>query len=92
MANWFKKNDIKDQLRSLINLAQISGLNEKDINYSKEYLEYNETGLSFDTIITQLYEYDIEIDEETYLLIVDIGARLKYPIASYSFIQKLVKL
>ena len=88
---WFM-SELKKQLQSLLDAAELSGLSDQDIIIAKEFLEYNEAGLCFDHIITQLYEYDIEINRDTYLLIGDIGSKFKLPIESYSFVKELVKL
>jgi len=52
---------------------------------------HNEYGLSFDTLITQLYEYDIEINIEFYELLVQIGKMLNLDENSYSFMKELIR-
>jgi hypothetical protein len=85
-------NKLKKQLQALLDISKISRLNDLNIITAKEFLTYNEPGLCFDHIVTQMYEYDIEINEATYQLICDIGDELKLPIESYSFMKKLVKI
>ena len=53
-----------DALLKIMEVARILGLSENDLKSAKDYLVHNELGLCFDTIITQLYEYDIEIDNK----------------------------
>jgi ankyrin repeat protein len=92
MFNWFKKKkSLKDQVLSLLRIAEILGLNQRNLDNSKEYLEYNEYGLCFDILITQMHEYNIEIDNEVYLLISDIAAKMRLPAEEYSFMQELVR-
>jgi hypothetical protein len=78
-------------LQSLITIADILGLNEEDINNAKELLEHQEYGLSFDTLITQIYEYDIEITKDVYSLIAFIGKELGLQTKNYSFMESQIR-
>jgi hypothetical protein len=49
------------------------------------FLEHHEFGLCVDTIATELHEYDIAIDIETYDLVCKIAALLEEPAGKYSF-------
>lgn len=82
---------LKNTLLGLIEIANTLGLNDKDLENAKDYLIHDEFGLSFDTIITQIYEYDIEIDNEVYQLIFKIGGMLKLDQDNYSFMKELVR-
>lgn len=82
---------IENILKSFIESAKPIGLDEQDLNNAKEFLEHHEYGLCFDTIITQLYEYDIEIDEEFYEVITQIANKMNLPSESYSFTKELVR-
>lgn len=53
-------------LNDLIGKAVELGLGEKDIKHAKDFLEYNEYFLCFDQIVTQMYEFDILIDNFFY--------------------------
>lgn len=75
----------------LINLSEEIGLSEFDLNNSKELLENKEYALAFDTIITQLYEYEIEIDMEFYDLIVKISQYMDIDEGEYSFMTELIR-
>ncbi|SEN41322.1 hypothetical protein SAMN05192574_10382 [Mucilaginibacter gossypiicola] len=75
---------------TLINLAEQLGLNERDITNAKEYLEYNELGLSFDCVITQIHEYDVAINKAFYSLVTDIANELKLPTDEYDFLLPLI--
>ena len=84
-------NKLNDTLNRLIEISKILGLNDIDLNIAREYVMHNEYGLSFDTLITQLYEYDIEINIEFYELLVQIGKMLNLDENSYSFMKELIR-
>lgn len=92
MISWFKKRkSIKDQLLYLIKVAELFGLNEVDVNNSKEYLQYNECGVCFDLLIAKMHEHNIEIDDDIYTVICDVAKRMKTPVEEYSFMRELVR-
>lgn len=78
-------------LLGLIEIARILGLDNRDLKYAEDFLNHNEFGLCFDTIVTQMYEYDIEIDNEFYQLISKIGERMNLRQESYSFMKELIR-
>ena len=81
-------------INSLLKLAECSkilGLNENDVQNAKDYLIHNEFGLCFDTIITQMYEYDISIDENFYELVSKIGTKMNLQQNNYSFLKELIR-
>ncbi|PRB01883.1 hypothetical protein CQ046_14385 [Chryseobacterium sp. MYb7] len=84
-------NKLNDTLNRLIEISKVLGLNDIDLNSAREYVMHNEYGLSFDTLITQLYEYDIEINIEFYELLVQIGKVLNLDENSYSFMKELIR-
>ena len=57
---------VSNLMVEFLNQAKILGLPIADSNSAEELLENREYGLCFDTIVTQLYEYDIKIDENFY--------------------------
>ncbi len=81
----------KKIISALIEAAKELGLEDVDINNSTELLENREYGLAFDTIITQLYEYEIEIDDDFYELIVKSAHNMKISEEGYSFMMELVR-
>lgn len=81
----------KKIVSALIEAAKELGLGDVDINNSTELLENREYGLAFDTIITQLYEYEIEIDDEFYELIVKSAHNMKISEDGYLFMKELVR-
>ncbi|UII31969.1 MafI family immunity protein [Fulvivirga ulvae] len=48
-------------------------------------------GKAFDTIITQLYEHDIEIDKEFYDLLESAAKKMKILEEDYSFMKELIR-
>ena len=80
-----------EALLKLIEIARMLGLKENDLKNAKDYLIHNEFGLCFDTLITQLYEYDIEIDVDLYESIDKIGKKMSLDQDSYSFMKELIR-
>jgi hypothetical protein len=83
--------NIKEKLQLLNIIAKDLGLNGDTIYHAGEFIEHHEFELSFDFIITQLYEYDIEIDDLIYNLIVSIGIQLKLSPDKYEFMNELIR-
>ncbi|MGH2667391.1 hypothetical protein [Flavobacterium sp.] len=81
--------NISQSLSRLIKKAKILGLNDIDVQNSTEMLEHNEFELCLDIVLTQLYEYDIKIDEEFYDLSLVILSNLKINIKEYDYIEEL---
>jgi hypothetical protein len=81
---------IPKQLSILLEAAQVLGLPDLDVAYAKEYLQHNELGLCLDTIIDQLYEYDIPIDNRVYKRIETIGNAMAMTADSWTFLEELL--
>lgn len=84
-------NSTNREIGNLISTCGSLGLPEKDCSNAREYLEYNERGLAFDTILTQMFEYDIHIDEALYRQIELIGKKLSLDAVEYEFMAKLIQ-
>ncbi|MDR6563436.1 MULTISPECIES: MafI family immunity protein [unclassified Arcicella] len=80
-----------NSLLGLIEVSRVLGLNENNLENAKDYLVHNEYELCFDTIITQMYEYDIEISNEVYNSISRIGKTMNLQQDSYSFMKELIR-
>ena len=78
-------------LEQLIAGAQSLGLPDTDLDNAIGYLENDEQWLCFDTIITQLYENEIQFNEEYYLLIVRAASAMKLPPQEYEFMKQLIQ-
>jgi len=79
------------EISDLISKCSSLGLPEKDCSNAREYLEYNERGLAFDTILTQMLEYDIRIDEAIYRQIESIGKKMSLDAQEYELMAKLIQ-
>ena len=75
----------------IIEAAKQLGLGDSDIRNSEELLRNREYGLTFDTVITQLYEYEIEINNEFYALVVKAAQQMKIPESEYSYLNELIR-
>lgn len=82
---------LRNALIRLIEVARIIGLNKNELKKAKDYLVHNEYGLCFDTIITHMYEYDIEIDSEIYTSISKMGECMNLSQDSYCFMKELIR-
>ncbi|WP_409019474.1 MafI family immunity protein [Dyadobacter sp. CY347] len=78
-------------MRNLIFKCESLGLPEKDCIDANSFLEHNELGLAFETILTQMYEYDILIDSELYGQIEAIAGRLSLKSPEYEFMSGLIR-
>ncbi|MGQ7853904.1 MafI family immunity protein [Pedobacter sp. WC2501] len=81
---------MKKRLEALIKIAETSGLPQSDLDTATEFLFHHEYGLCFDTIATQMYENNINIDLKTYSAISEAAMVLKIPIDDYSYINDLI--
>lgn len=84
------KNLIK-ALENFLEIAKILGLDNNDFKTANNYLSNKEFGLCFDTIITQMFECDIEIDNDIYNSIMKIGDMMNLDQTSYSFMKELIR-
>jgi hypothetical protein len=82
---------IRDALFKLIEIATLPGLDEYDLKNAEDFLKHNEFGLCFETILTQMYEYEIKIDEDFYELIAKIGKQMNFKQVNYSFMKELIR-
>lgn len=85
------RSPIKDDVRTLIDRATELGLRSEDRENALNALEYNEAAEAFDTVVTQLYEYDIEIDPAFLKSAQEIGDRMKLDRHTYDILEKLVR-
>lgn len=84
-------NSIVNLIRTLLQAAELLGLSKSDLKNAYDFLKHNEYGLSFDTVITQLYEYEVEINEQFYTLVCKIAHEMNLPEESYNFIKELIR-
>ncbi|WP_353723041.1 MafI family immunity protein [Dyadobacter sp. 676] len=82
---------LNKKVYNLISKCESLGLTEKDCTEARSLLECNEVGLAFDTILTQMYEYDILIDSELYRQIEAIAYGMSLNSEGYEFMSKLIR-
>ncbi len=82
--------NIEKKLNLLCDLAEVYQARKEDVCHAREFIHYNEFELSFDTLITQMYEYEIKIDTKTYSLIESIGIQLKLSREKYFFMNEQI--
>jgi hypothetical protein len=81
---------LKRLLENIITRAREFNLPAEDILNSREYLDNNEFALCLDTIVTQLYEHDIKIDQEFYLMAKQTAEKLQLPVESVEILKSLI--
>ena len=91
----FLRNNLLDRhiLRQLDLLATKAfelGLPETDIENALAEIEYNEFGLSFETIVEQMYEHNIKIDSQFYDLAMETCETLKLEKQKFNFLKELL--
>jgi len=85
------KIPINSQIRTLAAKCRLLGLPEQDCVNANDFLQYREYGLAFDTILTQMYEFDIPIDTELYQQIETIAQRMSLSAEDYAFMAELIR-
>lgn len=82
---------MEENLYNLIDTAEKLGLDKLSAKDAKEYVYYKEYFLAIDTVLVQLYEYDIPINiyflDLAYSLLKEIG----FDKSEYSFLESLCK-
>lgn len=81
---------MKEVLQKIVDKAGSFGLPNADITYAQVFLKNHEFGLCLETIVTQIYEYEIKIDEEFYQLVTKAAQKLKMPISNVDYIKTLL--
>lgn len=79
------------KLKELIATARTFGLNETDLQNAEEYLSHQEFGLCFDTIIEQMYEYEIAIDDGFFSLVSEAAEQMEIIHEDYIFLKTLIR-
>ena len=77
-------------LNSIINQAENAGLSKRDLNIAKEYIDHFEFGLSLEYITVQLFEFNIQINQEFYDAIVLTGELMEIKEGEYSYLKSLI--
>lgn len=85
------EKELKASLLLLIEKAKIIGLKNQYLVDASEFLAYHEYGLCFDTLIEQIYEESIEIDETFFELVCKVREKLQLPAENYDYLRKCVR-
>jgi hypothetical protein len=67
---------MKRLLKSILDRAGRLGLGQADLDLAREFLDIHDFGLCLDTVVTQIYEEGIKIDEGFYLEVVEAARKL----------------
>jgi hypothetical protein len=86
-----KTSPLSIQLHCLMDKAKVLGLSDVDLASAHEFLSNNEFVLCFDTIISQMYEYDIEINTDFYTLVCEIANKMNFPMEEYILMKDLIR-
>lgn len=81
---------IKKNIEELIMMSKSFGLGEKHINMNNidDFLKEGEYYLAFDTLITQIYEYEIKITSNFYQLCEKLNYKLRKQ--DITFLEELI--
>lgn len=85
------RRSLRKEVGNLISRCKSLGLPEKDCIEASSFLEYNEFGLAFETILTQMYECNILIELELYRKIQAIAGRMSLKSQQYEFMSELIR-
>jgi hypothetical protein len=77
------------QLNILLNGVK-NKLPQNDVKNILEFIDNNEFGLAFETLCTQLYEYNIQISSEFYEKISSCGKSINIPSSIWLSLKELI--
>lgn len=83
--------NLKRRIGALIERARILGLSDTDVKNAAEALDYFELEVAFDTVVTQLYEYEIKVDLEFLRQVDEICDEMGIGKDKYSFLIELLQ-
>ena len=86
-----KQYGLRTLLTELIGLARLACLPESDVKNALEALDHNESGLALDTILVQLFEYDVSIDDGFVAKARKACQAMNIEWDEYEFVETLVK-
>ncbi len=82
-------DSFEKMVRSLFE-SNKSGLPEHNIKFIDECIMYGESGVAYETLVDQLYEYDIPITKESYELIEKIGTDMNHQESYWLPLKELI--
>jgi len=84
-------SELKEIISLQINTAKALGARPEDIEIAQEYLREGEYGLAWDQLVSQMYEYQINIDQDYYDLVAEIAQKMRIGENEYSFLREVIK-
>jgi hypothetical protein len=84
-SKFSKKNDISELLQDVADKLAL-----EDVKNINEFIENNELGLAYETLCTQIYEYDIEISSKFYEKVVTFGISINCSSAIWTPLEALI--
>jgi hypothetical protein len=78
-------------LSDFINQSKDFGIAENDFQTAKVFFKYNESGLAFEIVLVQLYDYGLKIDQAYYDHAVIIAIMLGLPETDYKYFRELIR-
>lgn len=85
----YYNTDIVTDLNILINKAKAFGLGGEDIYNAKEYLGVREYDACIDVLLTQMFEYYIEVDRSFVDLTYSLLDKMDLNSGDYRFVDEL---
>ena len=82
---------IQKLLQSIISKAADLGLPDDCLNEAREFLDYNEYGLSLDTILEHVYERELTIDDAFFEAIAEAGEKMHIAVERFNHLRSLLK-
>jgi hypothetical protein len=83
------------ELEHLISLqidkAIVLGARPEDIEIAREYLREGKYGLAWDQLVSQIYEYQINIDQDYYNPVEEIAQKMRIGEKEYNLLRELVQ-
>jgi hypothetical protein len=80
----------KQLLKSILLKAARLGLGQADLDLAREFLDAHDFGLCLDTVVTQIYEEGVRVDEGFYLEVVEAAKKLGLAMEKVERIKGLV--
>lgn len=90
MSDSIFTRSLENAIISLIDRAEAFGIPEQDIRNANEMLAATEYEVAWDTIVRQIYEYKIPIDEAFYAQVKIIAKALRITSKDYGFLRELI--
>ncbi len=81
---------VENKILSLVSELENSLL-PQDVQNICDFIKYNEFGVGFETLCTQLFEYDSPISAEIYSRIESVGKEIGYSENHWNYLKALIK-